>query len=89
MLLSIVSRQGLDQILLRVLAIPVAHARQDQRIVLSPHDRMQNCQACLPGQITQHLAQLEVHLQQGFLHVLNVLGAIFKQIITMAQVGPQ
>jgi hypothetical protein len=50
----------------------VPQLRQHQRIALPFHDGIENRQSTLPGDVTKHVMDLEVHLRQGFLHVLHV-----------------
>ncbi|MNY20656.1 hypothetical protein D3C86_1541470 [compost metagenome] len=45
-------------------------------VTFAMNDRPQNLQARHPGDIADHLGQLDVHLAQGFLQAINRLGLI-------------
>jgi hypothetical protein len=63
----------------------IAKPCEVDRIPLAGHDRPNDCQACRARDIGQHLGQLDIHLLQGFLHVLHMRGAIVEQRGVMTQ----
>jgi len=63
--------QGLGHRGLIVCAPPIAVASQPLRVACTCKDGTENRHPCLPMHVADHLRQFEMHLLQGFLHVLD------------------
>ena len=72
----IISFQGLGNGLNAVLAALVPPASQHLGIPLAVQDSLDNAHASHAGYLTYHVVQKQIHLAQGFLHVLDMCCAI-------------
>ena len=54
------------------MAAPVAVGGQHTGVTLSGDDSAQDAQAGDPHDVRHHVMHLDIHLHQGFLHVLDV-----------------
>ena len=52
-------------------------------------DGLYDPHACHPGNIADHMGELEVHLLQSLLHVLDVMGGIGDQHRALSQIAAQ
>jgi len=57
----------------------VAHGGQCRRVALSSHDRADDGHAGHAGDVGHHVMELQVHLRQSLLHVLDVGGGVVQQ----------
>ena len=89
MLLPIVARQGLADRLVGRLAALVAQGRKHTRVALAGHDRADDAHACGAGDVRHDMMQLQVHLRERLLHVLDMRGGVVQQPLALAQVVPQ
>ena len=71
-LLALVAGQGLPDRLGRGMAAPVAMGGQHGRVALAGHDGADDAQAGRPGDVRDDVVELQVHLRQRLLHVLDV-----------------
>ena len=71
------------------MAAVVAVRGQDPGIALAGSDGTDDAHAGHPGDISNDMMQLQVHLHQRLLHVLDVGRGIIEQPLTLAQVRPQ
>jgi hypothetical protein len=55
------------------------------RMAFPSHNRAENTPTCHAGHSTHHVVEVEMHLVQGFVHMLDVLDRHLKQILPMAQ----
>jgi len=72
-----------------VLAAVVPELGQAVRIALACQDGAQDPHAGDAGDIADHVMELEVHLFEGLLHVLNVVGSVAGEHLALAQVAAQ
>jgi hypothetical protein len=63
----------------------VAILGEGMRMAFPSHNRTENTHTCHAGNITHHVVEVEMHLVQGFLHMLDVLDRHLEQILSMAQ----
>ena len=71
------------------LAARVAIGRQHVRIALAGHDRPDDAHAGRARDVRDDVMELQVHLRQRLLHVLDVGGGIVQQPLALAQIGAQ
>ena len=57
----------------------MAESRERERISFSGHDGPDDPLPGLPGNVGDHIRQLNVHLQQRLLHVLDMLRLVLQQ----------
>ncbi len=62
----------------------VAIGRQNHRIALTGHNRTDDGHAGDAGDVCYHVVELQIHLRQRFLHVLDVRGSLIQQTFTLA-----
>lgn len=74
MLLSIVSHQAFRDGLSTRLNPVIAEFLQCVYVSVSREDRVQNCQPCRSSDVADDVVQLQVHLIQRPLHILNMAG---------------
>ena len=60
---------------------------QDIGITLARHDRPDDVHASHAGDIGYDMMQLEVHLHQRLLHVLNMRRRVVQQTLPLPEVG--
>jgi len=72
-----------------LLAAIVAQGRQFVRVAFPGHNRPDNVLACLSGDVAEYLRELNVHVQQGLLHVQNVRAAVLDQLCPVTQQSAQ
>ena len=89
MLGPIVAGQGLSNVGFAPLTATMAQLGQLGRIALTGHDRSDDGQAGHPADVAQHLSELDIHLLQGFLHMLNMGGPVFNEHGPLTQVAAQ
>jgi hypothetical protein len=63
----------------------LACTRQSLAVALPGDDRVHNCQTADAGDVAEHAMDLDIHLIQGLLHVLNVLAGELHQCLPVAQ----
>lgn len=63
----------------------MAQARQGEWVALARYDGADDDQPGLAGYVAQRLRELDVHLQQRFLHMQDVGGVVFQQPGAMPQ----
>ena len=73
----------------RGLAALVAQGGQHGRVSLAGHDGADDAQAGRAGDVGDDVVQLQVHLRQRLLHVLDVRRGVVQQALALAQVGAQ
>ncbi len=88
-LLPVVADQRLPDRLHRGMAARVAQCRQRCRIPLSSNNRANDGHARHAGDIRDHVMELQVHLRQRLLHVLDVRVGIVQQALTQPEIGPE
>lgn len=71
------------------MAANITERRQHLRITLSGDDGTDDPHAGRTGDVRDDMMQLQVHLHQGLVHVLNMGGRIFDQTFLLAQIGAQ
>ena len=64
----------------------VAQLRQSSRVPLATHDCLHDVHAGLAGDIADDVVELHVHLGQGFLHMLDMVGCVLHQHDPLPQV---
>jgi hypothetical protein len=87
MLAPVVSHQRFHHHLFAGFHPPVSQLPQNHRIVLSFHHGIENRQSTLPGDVTKHVMDLEIHLGQGFLHGLHLRRRHLHQTVAVTQPG--
>jgi hypothetical protein len=60
-----------------------------RRIALARHNAANDAHPCRTRDVGHDVVQLDIHLHQGLLHVLNVRGGIVQQPFSLAQIGAQ
>jgi hypothetical protein len=83
----VMPRQGLSDVFRAAGTARIAKPGEVAGITLTSHNRPDDGQASHARDIGQHLGQLDIHLLQGFLHMLHMRGAIVEQRGAMAQIG--
>lgn len=84
MLVEVGSFQRLDDVLLTRAAMGVAVLSEDEGIPLALDDGTQNGHTGTAGDVADDIVQLDVHLVQGFLHMLDVRGTVADKHIALA-----
>ena len=84
-----VADQGLLDRLQRCAAARVAMGGQHLRISLARHDGPDDPHPSCAGDVRDDMVELQVHLRQRLLHVLDMRGGIVQQALALAQVSPQ
>src|SRR5215216_1234579 len=69
--------------LFRRFAACIAVGGQHSRIMLTGHNRSHDLHPRRPGNVRAHVMQLQMHLHQRFLHVLDVSGGILPEALAM------
>ena len=67
----------------------IAQLRQLTRIPLAAHDGLDDVHAGLAGDVADDVLELHVHLGQRLLHMLDMVGRVFHQHRSLAQVATQ
>src|SRR5438034_7763110 len=62
---------------------------QSVRITLARHYGADDAHAGCAGDIRDHMMDLQIHLSECFLHMLDVGGCVVQQSLTLAQIGAQ
>ena len=88
-LLPVVADQRRAQGRERGLAAPVAQGGQAVRIALAGDNGPDDAQPRLAGDVSHHVLELQVHLDQRLLHVLDVGGGGFQEALALAQIRAQ
>jgi hypothetical protein len=88
MLRAVMTGQCCDDLGRRRPTPTVAVLRELRRVALAPHNVTQNAKASQSGDVTDHEWQLEIHLDQGFLHALDVHRGGFDEGLSVADIGP-
>jgi hypothetical protein len=70
-------------------AAAVAMRSECRRIALARHNAANDAHPTRTRDVGHDVVQLDIHLHQGLLHVLNVRGGIVQQPFSLAQVGAQ
>ncbi len=81
--------EGQGDLIFILVTAQVAEGSEDVGIAFAGDDGADDIQAGLAGDIAEHLRKLEIHLQQGFLHVQNVGTAVLDELRAVAQQGAQ
>jgi len=70
--------------------LAIAEEIQEQRVDhVRGQDGPDDAQASAAGDVGDYVVQQQVHLLQGFLHVLDVGGCVFHEPLPLTQIGPQ
>ena len=88
-LLAVVADQGLPDRLDRGVAARVAIGGQHVRVALAGHDGADDAHPGRARDVRDDVMELQVHLRQRLLHVLDVGGGVVQQPLALAQIGPQ
>ena len=86
---AVIADQGLGDGLPGGLDAEIAQGGQPLRIALSGEKGADDAQAGDAGDVADHVVELEIHLDQGFLHVLDVGGGGLDEPGALAPVGAQ
>ena len=89
MLVLVVALQRCAQNLARLPTAWITMLDQFVRIALPGHNGSDDLHAGLAGDIRHDMVQLQVHLHQGLLHVLDLRGTKLKQTLTLTHVRAQ
>ena len=82
-----IALQRLGNVVRIVVTVRVAQLCQALRIALARHDGFDDGHAGHARDVTHDLGEFEVHLLQGLLHVLNMVGGRGEQHLAVAQVA--
>lgn len=74
---------------LRGMTSPITMGRQDRRISFTRNHGADDPQTGLAHDVGHHVMELNVHLHQRLLNVLNVRRSVVQQALTLAEVGAQ
>jgi len=88
-LLAIIADQRLTDRLRGSVAAWVAMGGEHRWVALPGHDGADDGHAGRPCDVRHHVMELQVHLRQGVLHVLDVRARIVQQPFALAQVALQ
>ncbi len=89
MLVTVVADQrGLDRVH-GGFAVDIPERGENLRITLTVDNGTDDPHACCAGDIGHDVMQLQVHLPQRLLHMLDMRGGIFCQTLSLAHVGAQ
>ncbi len=88
-LLAVIADQRLTDCLRGGVAASVAMGGEHRRVALPGHEGADDGHAGRPCYVRHHVMELQVHLRQSFLHVLDVRARIVQQPFTLTQVAPQ
>ena len=72
-----------------VLAVRITQLGQGEGIAFASDDGTENGHPCDTRQVTHHLGKFEVHLLQGFMHMLNMVGAIGEEHLAVAEIAAE
>ena len=89
MFFAVVADQRLADCLDRRVAAPVPIGGQHVRIALAVHDRADDAHPGHAGDVRDDVMELQVHLRQRLLHVLDVRRRVIQQPLALTQIGPQ
>ena len=89
MLIAVIANQGCPDRLDRRMASHIAEPRQNVRIPFPCHDGANDPHAGRTSDIRDDMMQLQVHLHQRLLHVLDMGRCIFDQPLPLAQIGAE
>jgi hypothetical protein len=84
---AVVAHQRLDDCLLVGAHSFLAQGGQPDRIALSVHDGLDDGHAAQPSDVGEHVVDLQIHLGERFVHVLDVDRGAFDQAGAMAAQG--
>jgi len=88
-LLAVIADQRLTDRLRGGVTAWVAMGGEHRWVALPGHDGADDGHAGRPCDVRHHVMELQVHLRQGLLHVLDVRARIVQQPFALAQVAPQ
>jgi hypothetical protein len=88
-LFPVVADQGLANRLDRGVAPAVPIRGQGVRVALARHECPDDAHPGRPGDVRDDVVDLQVHLGQRLLHVLDVRGRVIQQALALPQVRPQ
>ena len=63
----------------------MSQLRQDSRIPFARHNGVQNCQPASPRDVAEHRMDLQIHLGEGFLHMLHVHSRHLHQAVAVTE----
>jgi len=63
----------------------MSQLRQDSGIAFARHNGVQNCQPASPSDVTEHMMDLQIHLCEGFLHMLHVRCGHLHQAVAVTE----
>ena len=86
-LLTPVSGQRGSDLLLRGMAAPITMGGQHGRISFTRNHGADDPHPGLAGHVGHHVMELDVHLHQRLLHMLDVRRTVVQQALTLAQIG--
>ena len=82
---AVIPLEGFGNSVLAGLNAIVPIRSSDLRIAFPSHNRADNAHPRHAGHVTDHVVQVEIHLIQRLLHVLNMLDRHLDQIVPMAE----
>ena len=88
-LLTPVSGQRGSDLRFRGMAAPIAMGGQDDRISFTRNHGADDPHPGLARYVGHYVMELNVHLHQRFLHVLDVRRTVVQQVLALAQIGAQ
>ena len=89
MLLTVVADQcGADRLGWRM-APDITKGRQNIRIAFTRDNRPNDLHAGRAGDVRDNVMELQVHLHQSLLHMLDVSGCVFNETLALTQIGAQ
>ena len=89
MFLTPVSGQRGSDLGLRGMAAPISMGGQDGRISFTRNHGADDTHPGLARDVGHHVMELNVHLHQRLLHVLDVRRPVVQQALALAQIGAQ
>jgi hypothetical protein len=81
--------QCLGDVVLIVVAVRIAQLREVLRVTLAREDGLEDSHAGHPGDLTDDLGELEMHLFSGFVHMLHMVGGVGQEHLPMPQITTQ
>src|ERR1700691_4181164 len=89
MLGSVAAGERLRNFLSAGVATVMAQARQHLGVSLAGNNRADDPQAGRASDVGDDVVELEIHLCQRLLHMLDMRGRVLKQTLTLTHVGTQ
>ena len=86
---SVVALKGFGDFSFRFAAMVIAELSQAGGVVFAGDNSPDDLEAGLAGDVRDDLGEFKVHQLQGFLHMLNMLGAALNEVGAVAGVGSE